>query len=66
MRKPNQYQWAALPDILTIEQVALIMQKTYENIRIGCVKGDIPAFKVGKSWRISKRRLMAMCGEEIS
>ena len=61
MRKPNPaLKWEFLPDVLTIGDAATILHMSNESIRLACVKGDIPAVKIGKLWRISKAKLQAM------
>ena len=60
MRK-NPMQWDSLPDVLTIRDAAAILHMSNESIRLACVKGDIPAVKIGgTTWRISKAKLKAM------
>ena len=66
IKKPNPMHWDALPDVLTIKQASIILQVTGEHVRKNCADGTIPATKIGKSWRISKRRLMALMGEETT
>lgn len=61
MRKPSPMQWDSLPDVLTIRDTAAILHMSNESIRLACVKGDIPAVKIGgTTWRISKTKLKAM------
>lgn len=64
--RPVRVQWSTLPDVLTISQAAAILQMSIENVRRGCVNNTIPAAKLGGAWRISKRRLMALMGEEAT
>ena len=62
MRKPNPaLKWEFLPDVLTIGDAATILNMSNESIRLACVKGDIPAVKIGgTTWRIGKAKLQAM------
>lgn len=61
MRKPSPMQWDSLPDVLTIRDASAILHMSNESIRLACVKGDIPAVKIGgTTWRISKAKLKAM------
>lgn len=66
IKKSNPMHWDALPDVLTIKQASIILQVTGEYVRKNCADGTIPATKIGKSWRISKHRLMALMGEEAT
>jgi excisionase family DNA binding protein len=39
---------------LTIDQAAILLQMTPENLRKLCRQGKIPAMQLGSEWRISK------------
>ena len=62
MRKPNPaLKWEFLPDVLTVRGASTILHRSNESIRLACVKGDVPAVKIGgTTWRISKAKLRAM------
>jgi len=45
---------------LTIEEVAKILRVNKRTVYRLAVKGKIPAFKFGKSWRISSIKLEKM------
>lgn len=42
---------------LTIEEVSKILRVNKRTVYRLAVKGEIPAFKFGKSWRISSSKL---------
>lgn len=42
---------------LTIPEVAEITKESEDNLRRRCAAGQIPAVKLGKSWRVSESAL---------
>lgn len=51
----NQYtDWSRVPLVLCIDQAAVLLQMTPENLRKLCRQGKIPAMQLGSEWRISK------------
>jgi excisionase family DNA binding protein len=46
-------------DIMTIEQAAEYLQLNKQTVARMARRGDLPAVKVGGTWRISKSLLMA-------
>ena len=46
-----------LPDILTVEEIALYLKVTERSIYGLLSKGEIPAFKVGGSWRFKRKEI---------
>jgi PTS system nitrogen regulatory IIA component len=50
-------EYAALPEVLTITEVARILGMSEEQTRRWAVDGTIPAVKVGRVWRFSKSRI---------
>ena len=46
-----------LPDILTVEEIALYLKVTERSIYGLLSKGEIPAFKVGGSWRFKREEI---------
>lgn len=48
-----------LPTVLTPREVAELMGLSAESVRRMCASGTLPAFKVGKSWRVVRDRLLA-------
>lgn len=49
----------ASQSVLTIEQVAVILQCHVKTVRLMAVAGKIPAFRVGRLWRFSASRIHA-------
>lgn len=54
--------WDEVPVIIDIPYVASIIGMTYEYTRRMIMKGEIPAHKVGNSWRINKNELREYLG----
>lgn len=48
--------------LLTIKETASLLRLTIETVRKLCVKGELPARKVGHVWRIDRDRLLASIG----
>lgn len=48
-----------LPDIMTVEDVASYLKITERSVYGLLSKGDIPAFKVGGSWRFKRDAIEA-------
>ena len=44
-------------EYLTVKEVADLLQKPKAWVSSQCHKRNIPSIKLGKSWRISKRKL---------
>ena len=56
--------WNDLPDVLTVRDAAIILHMCETSVRQACVKGKLPAVKIGKLWRISKAKLRALFEEK--
>lgn len=52
-------------EYLTIEEVAKRMRVNKRTVYRLAVKGQIPAFKFGKSWRISSVKLEKLFEEDL-
>ena len=50
-------EYDALPEILTAEQAAAILDTTAAQISRWASAGTIPAVRIGRQWRFSKSRL---------
>ncbi|OUN01357.1 MAG: hypothetical protein BAA04_06995 [Firmicutes bacterium ZCTH02-B6] len=48
-----------LPDVITAEQAAAVLQCTTNHVYALCRAGEIPAIKVGRLVRIHKRAFLA-------
>ncbi|MBR5826633.1 MAG: helix-turn-helix domain-containing protein [Clostridia bacterium] len=59
MRKKLIYirDWNQLPPVLTVQEVAMLMQTNEQVIRKYAREKLIPAVKFGKSWRFEKNAL---------
>lgn len=44
-------------ELLTTSQVAAILKLHRETVKQWCVSGRLPAFKVGKAWRVRRSEL---------
>ncbi len=49
--------WDDVPVVFDLPLAARILGVTYEGIKKRCQKGEIPAFKDGKLWRMEKEAL---------
>ena len=49
----------APPEILTAKQAAEFLQISVDTLKAQAAAGMIPAAKVGREWRFSRRRLLA-------
>jgi len=47
----------ALPDILTVSEVATYLRVSETPVWRWCVSGRLPAFRIGRSWRIRRAEL---------
>lgn len=54
--------WSQVKLLLTLNEVAFILDVSHEQARRLCAKGDIPATKVGSEWRVEKTKLQAYLG----
>jgi len=54
--------WAQVKLLLTLSEVAFILDVSNEQARRLCARGDIPATKVGNEWRVEKTKLQAYLG----
>jgi excisionase family DNA binding protein len=52
-------------EYLTIEEVAKRMRVNKRTVYRLAIKGQIPAFKFGKSWRISSIKLEKLFEEDL-
>lgn len=46
-----------MDDILTVEEAADYLKVSKTTIRRWCVREKLPAFKIGREWRIHKKEL---------
>jgi excisionase family DNA binding protein len=50
---------AALPDVLTLEEAAELLQANPEDVRRLAERGDLPGRKLGRAWRFSRAAVLA-------
>ena len=48
---------AALPDVLDLQDVALLLRIHQKTARLMALDGKIPAFRAGRLWRFKKSRI---------
>lgn len=46
-----------MDEVLTVEEAADYLKVSKITIRRWCVRGKLPAFKIGREWRICKQEL---------
>ena len=51
--------WEDLPLVLTVEETAQVLRVTAKLITEMCRKGELPAVKVGRAWRIKRDDVLA-------
>ncbi|WP_035317111.1 helix-turn-helix domain-containing protein [Clostridium sp. MSTE9] len=59
VRTKYVYRWEDVPVIIDLPYVAVLLGVSVECLKKWAQRGKIPAFKVGKLWRISKYDLLA-------
>jgi excisionase family DNA binding protein len=50
------------PEVLTVEQVAALLQVDADTVRALAREGDLPGRKVGREWRFSRAAVLAWLG----
>lgn len=50
-------EYARLPEVLTLSEVAMVLGTSVEQTRRWAVAGTIPGVKIGHLWRFSKTRI---------
>lgn len=51
--------WEEVPLVMDIPYLCRLLGRSQESIKQLCQRGQIPAFKAGKEWRIDKTALQA-------
>jgi excisionase family DNA binding protein len=46
------------PDVLTVEQLAQLLQVEEKTVRALAAKGELPARKLGRQWRFSREAVL--------
>lgn len=60
-----------LPDVLTVDEIARYLRVSRTTICRWCVQGRLPAFRIGRGWRVQREDLEqyikhAMAGGELA
>ena len=55
---PKSRQFDAYPDLLTVEDMRALTGLSAQTIRAECLKGGLPAVKIGRRWYVPKMRLL--------
>lgn len=54
-RKSNRYMnWDEVPLIMGIQELSQLTGYNQNTLKLYCAKGMLPAYKLGKEWRINK------------
>src|SRR5262245_25324493 len=56
--KKTPRQLHSYPEIMTPQQVAEVLQVPAKTVVMLCARGDMPACKVGRRWRIDRDALL--------
>ncbi len=56
--------WGQVKLLLTLNELALVLDVSHEQARRLCANGEIPATKVGGEWRVEKGKLQKYLGVE--
>ena len=51
-------RWEDVPVVIDLPYLAIILKLSYVHLTNLCKKGQLPAFKVGDSWRVEKGDLI--------
>ncbi len=57
---PNKGEFPAMGEFLTVREAAAYLKATPNTITIWCRAGQLPAIKIGRQWRISRKELDRM------
>lgn len=63
----TRQQYDALPEVLTVSEVAVILDTTVVTVRSWAEEGELPGVLIGRVWRFSKTVLERyIAGESTS
>lgn len=48
--------------LVTVEEVAVLLRVSKSTVTRMCQRGDLPAIKAGRAWRISKTAISKIAG----
>lgn len=55
------YNWDQVPIVINLPYVAVILKANPEVVRRYLASGKLKGFKVGREWRVSKKRTYGIC-----
>ncbi len=58
MQKKLFTSWDEVPIIMDLPMASRIVGQSPEHLKQRSLKGDFPAYKEGKSWRVEKEQLI--------
>lgn len=65
MSRPfTREEYDALPEVLTAEDVARILDTTDVQVRLWAADGHLPGLQLGRMWRFSKTRIERFIEED--
>lgn len=62
---PKIFDARQLPISLTLDQAAMLLQLQRTTVKKMAAAGQIPAYKVGKLWRVDKNLLLAQIKDAL-
>lgn len=62
MQFTKLYSWDDVPALMTPNEASLLLRMPEDTIRHYCETEQLPAKKIGKFWRVDKRKLMEQFG----
>ncbi len=54
-----------MDEILTVEEMAQYLKVSRSTVWRWCNEGKVPAFKVGRGWRVHRAQLEQIMGQKI-
>lgn len=59
------YSWNEVSALMTPNEAALLLEMPEDTIRHYCQTNQLPAYRIGKQWRIDKQKLMEQFGYAV-
>lgn len=65
MSRPlTREEYDALPEVLTADEAARILDTTGAQVRLWAAEGRLPGMLIGRMWRFSKKRIERFIEED--
>jgi excisionase family DNA binding protein len=65
MSRPlTREEYDALPEVLTADEAARILDTTGVQVRLWAAEGRVPGMQIGRMWRFSKKQLERFIEED--